>query len=68
MLVKTYGVICLEDLNVSGMVKNHKLAQAISDMGFFEFKRQLEYKSLLRGAKILYVDRFFPSSKTCSQC
>lgn len=68
MLVKTYGVICLEDLNVSGMVKNHTLAQAISDMGFAEFKRQLEYKSLLRGAKVLYVGRFFPSSKTCSQC
>jgi putative transposase len=67
-LVKDYGVICMEDLNVRGMVKNHKLARAISDMGFGEFRRQLEYKSKLRNGRILYVNRFYPSSKTCSCC
>ena len=67
-LVEKYGVICMEDLNVKGMMKNHKLAKAISDMGFGEFKRQLEYKSKLRNGRVLYVDRFYPSSKTCSEC
>ena len=67
-LVENYGVICMEDLNVKGMMKNHKLAKAISDMGFGEFKRQLEYKVKLRNGRVLYVDRFYPSSKTCSEC
>ncbi len=43
-LASNYGIICIEDLNVSGMVKNHNFARAVSDMGFFEFRRQLEYK------------------------
>jgi putative transposase len=67
-LVKDYGVICMEDLNVKGMMRNHKLAKAISDMGFHEFKRQLEYKMKLRNGRIIKVDRFYPSSKTCSEC
>lgn len=61
-------VIGLEDLNVAGMLKNHKLAQAIADVGLGEFNRQIEYKALWSGVEIHRVDRFYPSSKTCSQC
>ena len=68
MLCKNFKVICIEDLNVRGMVKNHKLALSISDIGFGEFRRQLEYKSNLYGNQIIPVDRFYPSSKTCSFC
>lgn len=67
-LAKNHGVIVIEDLNVSGMLANHKLAKAISDMGFYEFRRQLEYKCQLYGTKLVIVDRWFPSSKTCSGC
>jgi putative transposase len=67
-LCKNFKVICIEDLNVKGMIKNHKLALSISDMGFGEFRRQLEYKSKLYGNQIILVDRWFPSSKTCSFC
>ena len=67
-LVKTKQVICLEDLNVLGMMKNHNLAQTIGDIGFYEIRRQLEYKALWRGREIIFVDRFYPSSKTCSNC
>jgi putative transposase len=62
------GVIGLEDLHIAGMLKNHKLAQAIADVGLGEFNRQIEYKALWSGVKIHRVDRFYPSSKTCSQC
>lgn len=65
---KNHALIGLEDLNVSGMMANRKLAKAIGDMGFYEFRRQLEYKSQLYGSKVVFVDRFFPSSKTCSNC
>jgi putative transposase len=58
----------IEDLNVSGMLANHKLAGSISDMGFYELRRQLEYKCQLYGTKLVIVDRWFPSSKTCSHC
>jgi len=47
---------------------NHKLAKAIADMGFYEFRRQLTYKCELYGSKLVVVDRWFPSSKTCSNC
>lgn len=62
------GVIVLEDLNVSGMLANHCLAQAISDVGFAEFRRQLEYKTAWYGEELLLADRFFPSSRLCRHC
>jgi putative transposase len=65
---KNHAVIGIEDLNVSGMLANGKLSKAIADMGFYELRRQLEYKSLLYGSKLVIVDRFYPSSKTCSHC
>ena len=67
-LVKSYDIICLENLNVQGMIKNRKLSRAISDLGFYELKRQLVYKANQWGKIIKSVDRFFPSSKTCSNC
>ncbi|MDZ8258075.1 RNA-guided endonuclease TnpB family protein [Nostoc sp. ChiQUE01b] len=68
LLAKNHGVIVIEDLNVSGMLANHKLAKAIADMSFFEFRRQLTYKCELYGSKLVVIDRWFPSSKTCSNC
>ena len=65
-LTRRFHTIGIEDLNVSGMVKNRYLSRAISDMGFFEFRRQLEYKAGMRGAVVVVADRFFASSKTCS--
>ena len=67
-LVRKYDVIALEDLNVRGMVKNHNLAKAIANVSFGEFNRQIEYKAQMYGKQIYRVDRFFPSSKTCSNC
>ncbi len=67
-LAKNHTQIVIEDLNVSGMMANHKLAKAIADMGFYEFRRQLEYKCELYGSQLIIVDRWFPSSKTCSNC
>lgn len=67
-LAKNHSKIVIEDLNVSGMLKNGKLAKAISDMGFYEFRRRLEYKCKLYGSELIIVDRWFPSSKTCSNC
>ncbi len=67
-LAKTKSVIVLEDLNVKGMIKNHKLALVLSDASFGEFRRQMEYKTQWYGSRILYADRFFPSSKMCSSC
>ncbi len=68
LLAKNHGVIVIENLNVSGMMANHKLAASVADMGFFEFRRQLTYKCKLYGSKLVIVDRWFPSSKTCSNC
>ncbi|QQZ29075.1 transposase [Thiothrix subterranea] len=65
-LTRRFHIIGIENLNVSGMVKNRHLSRAISDMGFFEFRRQLEYKAEMRGALVVVADRFFASSKTCS--
>lgn len=67
-LVKKFDVICLENLNIKGMVKNRKLSRAISDLGFYEFKRQLIYKANTFGKTIKELDKFYPSSKTCHCC
>ena len=67
-LVRKFDVICLEDLNVQGMMKNRKLSRAIHDLGFYELKRQLIYKANQFGKTVKSVERFFPSSKTCSCC
>ena len=67
-LANTYSEICIEDLNAAGMVKNHHLAKAVSDAAFGEFRRQLEYKTAKTGARLHVVDRWYPSSKTCSNC
>lgn len=67
-LVSRFDVICIEDLNVKGMVKNKRLSRAISDLGFYEFKRQLVYKANRFGRTVKSADRFYPSSKTCSCC
>lgn len=68
MIAQTYLHISVEDLNVVGMVKNHRLAKAVSDAAFAEFHRQLEYKTAKTGARLHVVDRWYPSSKTCSKC
>ena len=65
---ETKSIVVLEDLNVSGMVKNHHLAQAISDVGFSEFRRQMRYKGQWYGCEIILADRFYPSSKICHVC
>lgn len=67
-LTRRFHTIGIEDLNVGGMVKNRHLSRAISDIGFFEFRRQLEYKADMRGAVVVVANRFFASSKTCSAC
>jgi putative transposase len=67
-LAKTKSVLVIEDLYVSGMLKNHHLAQAIGDVGFAEFKRQLLYKARWYGARVILADRWEPSSKRCSGC
>ncbi len=67
-LVKNHNRIIIEDLNVSGMIKNHHLASAILDGGFYEFRRQLEYKCKWNGVELVIADRWFASSKTCSCC
>lgn len=60
--------IVLEDLNIKGMMKNRHLSKAISECNFYEFKRQIEYKSKFYGIELIFADRFFPSSKTCNKC
>ncbi len=67
-LAKTKAVVVIEDLHVSGMLKNHHLAQAIADVGFGEFRRQLAYKAQWYGCRVVVADRWFASSKTCSRC
>src|SRR6266540_4047609 len=67
-LIGRYGLIGMEDLNVRGMVKNRRLAKAIATTGWGTFRRMLEYKGEWYGSYVHKVDRFFPSSKTCSNC
>ena len=67
-LTRRFHTIAIEDLNVRGMMANRRLARGIADMGFFEFRRQLEYKAAMRGGQVWVADRFYPSSKTCSCC
>jgi putative transposase len=67
-LVRDNDVIVIEDLNVSGMVRNRKLARVISDCGWGEFRRQLEYKCARYDRQLVVIDRWYPSSKTCSAC
>lgn len=67
-LVKNYDVICLEDLNVKGMSRNHKLAKSITDVSWGKFVEVLTYKALWNDKEVIHVDRFFPSSKTCNSC
>ena len=65
MLAKTYRRIGIEDLNVRGMARNRRIARSIMDGGFFEFRRQLEYKARFYGATLVVANRWYPSSKTC---
>ena len=67
-LIDENQVICMEDLNVSGMLKNHKLSESIQELKLGEFRQMLEYKANWYGRQIVYVDRFYPSSKTCNHC
>ena len=67
-LAKNHSTVVIENLNVSGMMANHKLAKSVGDMGFYEFRRQLEYKANLYGSQLVIADRWLPSSKTCSNC
>lgn len=67
-LAKNHSEIVIENLNVSGMMKNHCLAGAIADSGFYEFRRQLEYKAEWYGSKVIVIKRFYPSSQLCSSC
>ena len=67
-LVENYDVIAIEDLNVKGMLKNHKLAKSIQDASFGMFRRMLSYKCSWYGKNLVIVDRWFPSSKRCSSC
>ena len=67
-LTRRFHTIVIEDLNVKGMLKNHCLARAIADMGFYEFRRQLTYKAQWCGGSVVLADRWYPSSKLCSHC
>ncbi|APH20905.1 RNA-guided endonuclease TnpB family protein [Clostridium botulinum] len=67
-LTSEYDIICMEDLNVSGMLQNHKLAKSVADASFFEFNRELEYKAKWYDKIYQQIDRFYPSSQLCSNC
>lgn len=63
-ITKKYGVVCMEDLSVENMAKNHKIAKQVRDAAIGEIRRQFEYKAMI----VKFVDKFYPSSKTCSRC
>lgn len=67
-IIRNNDVVCIEDLCVSGMMKNHHLAKSVSDVSMYEFRRKLQYKSDWYGRQLVVIDRFFPSSQTCSVC
>ncbi|WP_107668349.1 RNA-guided endonuclease TnpB family protein [Cyanothece sp. BG0011] len=67
-LTKNHSVVVIEDLNVSGMLRNHRLANAIADSSLYECRRQLEYKAKLYDTQIIIADRFYPSSQLCFNC
>ena len=67
-LTRNYKIVCIEDLNVRGMTKNHRLARAVTDAGFGTLRQFIEYKAALRGGTVVAIDRFAPSSKRCSVC
>jgi putative transposase len=67
-ITRRFHTIGIEDLNVKGMLGNRHLARAIADMGFYELRRQLEYKAAWRGGQVVVADRWYPSSKLCSCC
>ncbi len=67
-LLRHYDTIYMEDLNTSGMMKNHKLSKAIQEVGFFKFKTVLTNKALQNDKKVILIGRYYPSSKTCSKC
>ena len=67
-LLTYYDTVFMEDLNVQGMLKNHHLAKAIQEVGFYKFKSVLQNKALANGKQVVLINRFYPSSRTCSQC
>ena len=67
-LLLCYDLVCMEDLNVGGMLKNHKLAKAIQEVGFYKFEQILLDKASVNNKQVVLVDRFYPSSKTCHKC
>mgnify|MGYP003474089897 CR=1 FL=1 len=67
-LLQSYDTIFMEDLNVQGLLRNHSLAKAIQEVGFYKFKEVLANKALVNEKQVISVDRFYPSSKTCSVC
>lgn len=68
MIIKNHDVICIENLNTKGMLRNHKLAKAISDVSWSSFVNKLEYKARWYGKEVIKIDTWFPSSQICSKC